>query len=83
MLQAASDFKTSPYGILILSSGFGGGGGGGGGGHGGCVDGGDGDQNRVPLSSSQNLPSEMAIAATPKAAKPPITPDCLPFEAFD
>ena len=31
MLQAASDFKTSPYGILILSPGFGGGGGGDGG----------------------------------------------------
>ena len=75
MLQAASDFKTSPYGILILSSGFGGGGCGGGGGNGG--------QNHVPLLSSQNLPSEMAIAAAPKAAKPPITPDCLPFEAFN
>ena len=35
MLQAASDFKTSPYGILILSPGFGGGGSGGGGGGGG------------------------------------------------
>ena len=31
MFQAASDFKTSPYGILILSPRFGGGGGGGGG----------------------------------------------------
>ena len=40
MLQAASDFKTSPYGILILSSGGGGGGGGGGG---------DGGRNHVPL----------------------------------
>ena len=31
MFQAASDFKTSPYGILILSPRFGDGGGGGGG----------------------------------------------------
>ena len=29
MFQAASDFKTSPYGIFMLSSHFGGGGGGG------------------------------------------------------
>ena len=35
MFQAASDFKTSPYGIHILSPCFGGGGGGGGGGDGG------------------------------------------------
>ena len=35
MFQAASDFKTSPYGILILSPHFGGGGGGDGGGDGG------------------------------------------------
>ena len=80
MLQAASDFKTSPYGILILSSGLGFGGGGGG----------DSSQYRgsilgcpIPLSSLQNLPLEMAIAAAPKAAKPPMTPDCLPLEGFD
>ena len=78
MFQAASDFKTSTYGILILSPHFGGGGGGGGGQYGhslsGCL---------VPLLSSQKLPSEMAIATAPKASKPPITPDCLPVEALD
>ena len=78
MLQAASDFKTSPYGILILSSGFGGGGGGGGGQYRGSILG-----CHVPLSSLQNLPSEMAIAAAPKAIKPPMTPGCLPLEAFN
>ena len=73
MFQAASDFKTSPYGILILSPRFGGGGGGGGGGGrygcslSGCL---------VPLLSSRKLPSEMAIATAPKASKPPIIPDC-------
>ena len=86
MFQAASDFKTSPYGILILSPHFGGGGGGGGGGDGG----GDGGRyghslsgSLVPLLSSRKLPLEIAIATAPKASKPPITPDCLPVEALD
>ena len=80
MFQAASDFKTSPYGILILSFRFGGGGGSGGGGGGGQYRGST-SGCHVPLSSLQNLPLEMAIAAAPKVAKPPMTPDCLPFEA--
>ena len=47
MFQAASDFKTSPYGILILSPHFGGGGGGGGG-----DGGGDGGRYGRSLSGS-------------------------------
>ena len=64
MFQAASDFKTSPYGILILSPCFGGGGGGGGGRYGcslsGCL---------VPLLSSRKLPSENGHSNCTKSLK--------------